>query len=162
MPVYAITDDLTADEAMVEASRPSEALNIYLGDRFTVSDALTVPDALRRRERGVRTILAESEQEPGPFTPEPTIGDVLPDGAMQDEGDSLVLPDDDDEEDEDDEEEDEDDEIEAGRRLGQALPSESPDVDEEGLTAGETAQAEPLFVRMSKLARENAPEAADG
>lgn len=52
MPTYLVTDILTKAQTMVEAQRPAAALSALIANRFSVSDALTVPEALRYMARG--------------------------------------------------------------------------------------------------------------
>lgn len=63
MPVYLVTDSVTAVRTMVEAARPAGALSALIDARFDVSPALDATDALKLISQGV-PYLAGAEGSP--------------------------------------------------------------------------------------------------
>lgn len=62
MPVYLVTDSVTAVRTMVEAARPAGALSALIDNRFDVSPALDATEALKHMSQGVPYITAPGEQ----------------------------------------------------------------------------------------------------
>lgn len=62
MPVYLVTDSITAVRTMVEAARPAGALSALIDNRFDVSPALDATEALKHMSQGVPYITAPGEQ----------------------------------------------------------------------------------------------------
>lgn len=104
MPTYLITDTHAGHRVMVEAARPQAALQTLIADRFEVSSALEVAEAVRLTKQGVdllesgeanamnRPIEADEDTLPPPAAARPPLDAFAPEPDHEPEDDADEAP----------------------------------------------------------------------